>query len=279
MGTGPAVAALDRPRVDEGWQATLSETWPVVLATALLWAVPIAFGVRAVWRDRGARRFVLASVLVPIAAVLLLFPFFPLVHEKYLIFLWPFLLLLAVVGARSARGFAKPALLAGLVLLHAVGLVAYHGVQARPVVDLLSEGHAYGKEQWFEAHRWISNRAREGDVVLVHCRLEAVGGPGRTTPIVEPVWSYYDRERSPRLVPLFLPETAMSAEEFGKKFGFLSEARAVFLVLSHEETEPKDAWARTLHEFFFGAWGGFESEREDFPRSWGIRVWRFARGA
>lgn len=262
MGTGPAIAALDRPRVDAGGAAVFAEAWPVILGTALLWAVPIGFGVRALWRDRGARGYVAVSVLLPIVFLLALHPWFPLLHEKYLIFVWPFLLILAVLGARAARGFLRPLLLGGLVVLHAAGLVAYHGVDAKPVVDALSQGHAYGKEEWFQARAWIDRRAADGDVVLLHA------------PITKAAWDYYDRGRTPTVV---LEGPPMSRESLGRAYPFLPELKHVFLVLSHEETNPKDAWAKALHEYYFAEWGTFQTEREDFPASWGIRVWRFSR--
>jgi hypothetical protein len=268
MGTGPGIEALDRSRVEAGWRSVLAESWPLVAATALAWGVPIAFGVRAAWRDRGLRTLVLATVALPAAALLAVSPWLPLIHEKYLVFAWPFLLLLAVLGARSAPGLARPALLAGLVALHAAGLVAYHGAYAEPVARALSGGHPHGKEQWAEVHDWIRRRSEPGDLVLLHGRWEAIGGPGKTTPLLEPVWTYYDRGA---LGAEFLPEEALSHAEVARRFPRVLEAKRVFLVLSHEETRPKDHYAKVLGGVL-GARGLAETARAEATRSWGIRV-------
>jgi hypothetical protein len=272
MGTGPAIEALDRPRVEAGWRAVLAESWPLVLATALAWGAPIALGLRAAWRDRGLRALVLATVALPAAALLALSPWFPLVHEKYLIFAWPFLLLLAVLGARSARGVARAALLGGLVALHAAGLVAYHAADAEPVVRALSGGHRHGKEQWAQVQAWVRRRAGPDDLVLLHGRWEAVGGPGRTTPLLEPVWSYYDRGHPPAT---FLPETAASTADLVREVPRVLEAPRVFLVLSHEETVPKDHYRRLLGALL-STRGLRQVDSAVADRSWGIRVFEWA---
>jgi hypothetical protein len=272
MGTGPALVVLDRARVEAGPTAVLAEEWPTVAATGLLWGVPIALGLKALARDRGLRAFVLASVLVPLALVLLAFPKFPLVHEKYLIYLAPFLLLLAVLGARSASGALRGMLLGGLVVLHAAGLVAYHFTEAEPVRRVLSSGHAYGKEQWREAHVFVARNASPDDVVLVHA------------PFLHETWDYYVAQRrglapaSP-LPPLDVESDRLLApEEVLVRYPALADARRAVLATSHEATEGRDDWIRVLTEALGKAWGGFPNVKvETFPRQWGIRVVFFER--
>jgi hypothetical protein len=156
MGIGPGLVAPGRPRVEAGPHAGVGaaaepivgapvEAGPIavfreepirIVVTALLWIVPIVVGVRAFSRDRGARSFVLAAVLVPIGLTLLAAVRWPLIHEKYLIALAPFLLLLAVVGARVQR--------------------------------FLTGDHVYGKEQWREAHALVATEPAADTAVLVH---------------------------------------------------------------------------------------------------------------
>jgi uncharacterized membrane protein len=273
MGTGPGIEALDRPRVEAGWKSVLADAWPLVVGTALAWGVPIAFGVRRAWRDRGLRTLVATTVALPSVLLLAISPWFPLIHEKYLIFAWPLLLLLAVLGARSAPRFLRPVLLGGLVALHAVGILAYHAADAEPVARALSGGHPYGKEQWDWVHHWIRRRAQPGDLVLLHGRWEAIGGPGKTTPLLEPVWSYYDRGG---LASTYLPESALSGSGVESHVPGLYEAGRVFLVLSHEETVPKDHYAHVLG-VLLGARGYVREDARVASRSWGIRVFEWVK--
>jgi len=277
MGIGPALVALDRPRVEAGPAAVFAQEPVLVVVSALLWVVPIVLGVRALGRDRGARAFVLAAVLVPVVLVLAIFPKFPLIHEKYVIFLAPFLLLLAVLGARSARGVLRHVLLGGLVALHVAGFVAYHAGDAPAVERLLGSGHPYGKEQWREAYAWVARRARKGDVVLLHA------------PFTKDTWDFYElaygqrgiRPAGQPVPPVDLPsDRALAAADLLARFPALSTASRVFLVLSHESTDERDHYRDVLLEALHEAWGGWQVDEDSeraFPQQWGIRAFQFVR--
>lgn len=272
MAVGPALVALDAPRVRAGPAAVFSEEPVLVVVSALLWIAPIAFGVRAVWRDRGARSFLLASVLVPVALVLLACVRWPLVHEKYLIFLAPLLLHLAVEGGRKAPRALRPVLLGGLVLLHVAGLVAYH-LPDSPPGRALTGAHRYGKEQWRDAHAIVRDARERGDVVLLHA------------PFTHMTWAFYDREgavpASP-VPPLDLPcDRALEPDQVLERFPALRDAKQVFLVVSHPATDDPDHYRGALFGALVAAWGGvaFDARTDDveLPLQWGIRVLRFRR--
>ena len=277
MGIGPALVALDRPRVEAGPAAVFAQEPVLVVVSALLWVVPIALGVRALARDRGARAFVLSAVLVPVVLVLAIFPKFPLIHEKYVIFLAPFLLLLAVLGARSARGTLRWALLGGLLVLHGAGFFAYHAGDTETGRRLFGSEHVYGKEQWREAYKWVAERARKGDVVLLHA------------PFTKDTWDFYEgayrmtgiKPAGQPVPPVDLPcDRALPASELLARFPALATAPRVFLVLSHEATDERNHYRDVLLEALHDAWGGWqvgEDSEKAFPLQWGIRAFQFER--
>jgi uncharacterized membrane protein len=261
MGIGPGLLALDRPRVDAGPTSMWEEQPALVVASALLWAVSIAFGVRSLARDRGALGFLLASVIVPIALVLGVFPWFPLIHEKYLIFLAPLLLVLAVAGARTAPGLLKPVLTAGLVVLHVAGVVAYHLPDEPFVQRTLNGGHPYGKEQWRDARAWVGARAERGDVVVVPVPVEP--------PLLRFAWDYYDRER---IATAYVAVPSASVEEFLRAVPAARSAKRVFLLLSHEALRDRRRWIEGVR-----LTGPVRVEAMRFPRQWGIEAYQFER--
>jgi uncharacterized membrane protein len=267
MGVGDGLAVADRARMDAGPDALLNDERLLIVATNLIWFVPILFGLWALRRDRGTLSFVLAAALVPIVATLAMSPRWPLIHEKYLIEVAPFLLLLAVVGARSLPSVPRGALVLCLVAMHGAGLAAYHVPESRAVDDFLVHGHPFGKESWREAHAWIEARSEPGDLVLLH--------PGLPPNSLTLVWDYYDRGRSKEIL---LPSEPLTAEHLLARFPALATAKRAFLVLSHEETPDKDHYARVLRDLWIRtSEGGFSFDREDFPRHWGVRVHEFRR--
>ncbi|MFV1959831.1 MAG: hypothetical protein ACC662_10510, partial [Planctomycetota bacterium] len=177
-GVGPALAVPDRLRQAAGPLSALGEEWPIVVAGVLFWMLPLAAGIRAIARRTGLASFVAFQLLVPVVLLLLLYPLFPLLHERYFLFVAPWFVLLAVLGAFSGGRFLRPVMLGGLVLLTAVGTVAYVGsdptlvpdptsktlsldgerVATRWVPDPdappapLTHGHAYGRGPWRGAH-------------------------------------------------------------------------------------------------------------------------------
>ena len=273
MGVGPGLVPLDRPRVDAGPAAVFAQSWPVIVTTALLWGVPIALGVRSLRRDRGAFSFLLASIVVPLAGVLLVFPKFPLIHEKYLCFLAPLLLLVAIAGARGARTGLRAGLTVGLIVLTVASLVGYHATFVPEVRDVLNQGHAYGKENWRYAHAWVSRQHQEGDVVLVHA------------PFLGKTWDFYEHDERVPATPVppadLRSDRALSGEELLERVPAIRGATHVYVVLSHEETDLRDHYADAARRAAEIAWGkGKASVREvDDPRTvralslqWGIRI-------
>jgi hypothetical protein len=266
MGVGPALVVLDRERAEGGLPAILSQEWGTIAVTAVLWFVPIVLGVLALRRDAGLRALVLACVVAPIAALLAAYARFPLLQDRYLVGLSPFLLVLAVLGARSARGVLRPLLLGGLLLLCGASLVSYHAPESAPG-RFLSNGHPYGKEQWREAQAWAAARLGKDDLVALHA------------PYLESVWDFYDRGRH-RV--LRLPMEALSAEGLLRLHPEVETARRAVLVLSHEETDDPDRWLSAFRDAWLRASlergeGATFGETRTFPRQWGIRAFAFGR--
>ena len=272
MGVGPGVVPLDRPRVDAGPAAVFAESWPVIVSTALLWGAPIALGVRALRRDRGAAAFLLTSIVVPIAGVLAVFVKFPLIHEKYLCFLAPLLLMVALAGARGARTGLRAALTVGLLVLTVASLVGYHAGFVPEVRETLNQGHVYGKEQWREAHRWIAEQRRADDVVLIHA------------PFLAKTWDFYDPAATAPATPIppaDLPsDRALTADELLERVPRIRAARRIFVVLSHEETEPREQVLDAAFAAALRAWEGAGVHRSaaiTLPLQWGIRIFLVER--
>lgn len=270
MAVGPAFVPLDRVRADEGVGSVLREQPVAIAVSALLWLVPIAFGVRALGKDRGLRSFLACGILLPSVAVVALGIRYPLVEEKYLVFLAPLFLLIAVLGALTAPRWAKPLLLAALVAVHAAGLVAYHAREVPAVIEVLAGGHPYGKEQWREVQGAVSRATAKGDVVLLHA------------PYMRFVWDFYAKgdlvERTP-LPGLDRPSDAvLTADEVRREVPALVDAKFVVLVLSHECTPDRDHYLKAVLDVLREAWGDTPKFRiTPYPVQWGIRVATFER--
>jgi hypothetical protein len=271
MAVGPALVPLDRPRVDAGALAVMKEQ-PILLATtALFWFVPIALGVRALAKDRGLRSYLACGILAPSIAVLALGLRYPLVEERHLVFLAPLLLILAVLGARRSPLPARIVLLGGIVAVHGLGLAAYHAYDVPRVQDALAGGHAYGKEDWRRAVKWVARQTRKGDVVLLHA------------PAVRFVWDFYDAKGELGALPL--PsldrpcDTQLTSDEIRAGFPTLADAKRVVLVLSHECTPDRSYYRNALSGALSSiADAGFRFDTlVEFPVQWGIRVVVFVR--
>ncbi len=270
MGTGPALVPIDAVRARATPAATFAEEPVLIVATALAWFVPIAFGAWALRRDRGSAAFVGSAVLVPLALVLAACLRWPLVHEKYLIFLAPFLLHLAVTGARAAPGFLRPALLGLLVALHAAGLLAYHFGDLPPADRWFASGHAYGKEQWRATHAYVGRMRAKGDVVLLNA------------PFTGTVWNFYDRASPVPYETIPPPEVrldrALSPEQILVRYPEIADAGQVILVLSHPSTDDPEHYPVALRAACAAAWGVAPVVRDaEYEEQWGIRILRFAR--
>ena len=301
MGVGPALAVPDRLRQLAGPMEQLQEEWPIVLMGILLWLVPMGVGVAALVRRPGLRAFVGFQLLVPIGILLAVYPLFPLIHERYLLFLAPLVFLLPVLGAFRLPGVLRAVALAGLALLTGLGAFAYHGSvptlvpdPSSPVARLddarihelyvpdpeaplagLTHGHAYGREPWRRAHAFVRAFAEEGDLVALHPWY------------VHLAWDYYathdPRGRAP-LETLHLPSEALDAPTVLERHGdVLRGRRRVFLVLAHEETEDPDHYVRALGAALGRTWleegatGISAVGPVLFHVSWGVRVAVFTR--
>jgi 4-amino-4-deoxy-L-arabinose transferase-like glycosyltransferase len=284
MGTGPGLAVMDVPRLEQGIWPVVRDSLLTFVGQVLLWFVPIAFGLRAIWRDRGGRAFVLCSLMVPVGIALLVSFQWTLISEKYLIFLAPFLLYLAVLGALSVRGAWRVVLMGGLVLLHAGGLLAYHGPDL-PIARPLVGDHPYGKEQWRDLHRWVVDQVDPGDVVLLHApfvhvawdfyetvpRGEPARGEGPATAVAAGV---------PRLsLPAMSegPEPILTETDVARLYPQLAQAEEVFLVLSHQTTPDPYYYSGVVRNTLGTLQPAKEwaVEKVVFPRAWGVRVHRF----
>jgi hypothetical protein len=266
MAIGPGLVVLDRARLEAPLLGILAQEWLVVAVVALLWFAPIGLGAAALRRDPGLRRFVLATLVVPLLALLVAYRHTPLTQERYVVAHSPALILLAVLGARRAPRLLRPVLLGGLLLLCVAGFFAWR-VPNASLSLALTHGHPYGKEQWREAAAWVDERARPSDPVFLH--------PG----YLRLVWDFYDRGRHPKVL---LPEEgALSAEELLARHPELSTAPRAFLVLAHEQTEDWDHYARAMREAWtrasLEAGRGFSFDSRAFPRQWGVRVFSFER--
>jgi len=301
IGAGPGLVVVDRARLDDGVGAVVSEESTIAIVTSLLWFTPLVFGAWRLRRLPGVASFVAANVLVPIALVLLVFVKFPLMHERYMLFLAPWLVLTATIGALRAPGALKVVLTAGLIVLSVTGLVAFFGAPAyfqgfgkgATIGDeslpqsygtdpdhrlhFLHHGHPYGKEPWRQARQFILERSKtdeeaeqgRGDLVLLHPEY------------LHLVWDFYDRRRLERVL---LPRETISAEEIRKRYGERLAGRdRIFLILAHEETEDPDYYYDAVGKAVRRIWveegmGGIEQSPPIlFDRSWGVRVAIFNR--
>lgn len=299
MGAGPALVVQDGLRVQEGAAAVLAEEWPVILVTAVLWFVPLALGFFALRKRPGLRSFALANLFVPVGILLAVYAWFPLIQERYLVFLSPWVFLLVVLGASSAKGILRPVLLGGLVLVIGAGTALYTAASGvlvpdgrtrqlddRPVPERfvldpesplvrLGHGHAYAREPWRDVYDFVQRFAQPGDVVALH--------PG----YVHTVWDYYasrgaEIEGNALLDTVRLPRLEESPEEIARRFGErLGKARRVFLVLSRHETEDRDHYYPLLRDLLVRLWGVPHRFTVlppiEFQASWGIRVAVFTR--
>ena len=271
MAVGPAFVPLDRVRADEGVQSVLRDQPVAITISALFWLVPLVYGVKALGRDRGLRSFLACGILVPSVAILAIGVKYPLVEEKYLVFLAPLLLLTAVLGALAAPRWKRPVLLAALVGVHAAGFVAYHLHDVPAVVDVLGGGHEYGKEQWGQVARAVEKATHKGDVVLLHA------------PYLYLVWDFYAKGVGKERVLLPAPDrpcdAEMSVAELRQAVPALADAKYVVLVLSHECARDRDTYRRLVRETLNGQSGAVWDEHPitNYPLQWGIRVATFER--
>jgi hypothetical protein len=234
-----------------------------------------------------------------VAILLALYAWFPLIQERYLVFLSPWVFLLVVLGAATAHRALRPLLLGGLVLVIGGGTAMYTAASGalvaegrvrllddRPVPERFvldpespivrfGHGHAYAREPWRDVYDFVQRFAKPGDVVALHPWY------------VHTVWDYYaargeEVEGDVALDALRLPRLEESPEEIVARFGErLRSARRVFLVMSRHETEDPDHYYAVLLDVLGRVWGlaelGPVIPPIEFRVSWGIRVAVFTR--
>ncbi len=260
MGVGPSLATIDRPRVDAGFHAFLRDEWLMIGATALIWGGAILLGAVRLRGEPRPRDFIGTGVLVPVVGVLAIQSRLPLMNEKFIIFLAPLLLILAVLGAATAfRGLRAP-LLGGLVGIQVLALLAYHAPSAPGIADWIVRGHPVGKEQWREAHDWVRARHHPDDPILLYPFY------------VNRTWRYYDRDRLPAQELYEIPGTV---EELARVVPRLSRAHGGTLVLSHETEEERARLLLTLARVTGTSPEDLDRQIVRFPRHWGVRVLRW----
>lgn len=298
MGAGPGLVVVDRARQAAGIEATIDEELVWIGLIGLLWFGVLTLGILAL-RDRpGTRSIVLVNVLAPIGFALLAhFAGYPLIHERYLCFLAPWLFLLAILGVREGPHTFRLAAAAALVLLLLAGTVAH---QAAPIglpgsgfagrldgerlparfgaadegaLAVLHHGHPFGKEPWRHAEGFVRRRTspEEGDLVILYPAY------------LHLVWDHYDRGRLPQIrLPKGTDSTqwaaALAADE-----AKLRQATRIALVLAHEETQDPDEVYRFVRGHIARLWSAEGLSRMEvvspilFDRSWGVRVAFFNR--
>ncbi|MHC5012520.1 MAG: glycosyltransferase family 39 protein, partial [Planctomycetota bacterium] len=270
VGAGPAFVVVDRLRQQAGVGAVAAEESTVILVTGVLWLLPLVSGVWQMRRRAGLRSLVVACFVVPLGLLLAVYPFFPLIHERYLVFLAPWLFLVAAVGARQAPRLLRPVLLGALVVLTIAGTAAYHmssqdlvregrgpvldGVPTPTACmpdretpfDFLQHGHPYGREPWRQAHAFVAQHSRaerenaRGDLVLLHPEYLPL------------VWDYYDRRRLDRIP---LPRETLDAAAVRALIEEAVQGRQrVFLVLANEETEDPDHYFEVVRSVLADLW-------------------------
>jgi|GEM_PF-1990790 len=300
VGVGPGLAVVDADRAGAPFGHFLATEGATILTTAALWLPAPILGAFALRRRPGLASLTACALLVPVGGVLALLPWFTLVHERYLVFLAPWLWLLAVLGAFSRGPRLRAVLLTSLCLVSAIGLVAYHLVtpdmemvgQGQSVsgfptpvqvvvrqddpVRFLNHGIPFGKEPWREAAALVHSYAGPGDLVLLY--------PG----YIQLVWHYYGRR---------FPGGALQTEELAGDFPdeqallaqlepLVKDRKRVFLVVSHAPTSsPLEAYRRlttVIGAIWQRASAGTPWRLETVPpipfrRSWGVHVAIFNR--
>ena len=241
MGIGPGVAYVDRARQAGGLDAVMQEELPWIIATVLLWFPAIIAGAFLLVRRAGTKSFLAFSLLVPIGLLIAMYPFFPLIHERYLLFLAPivFAIVSEVLVARRLW-LQVPAILC-VSTLFVLGQLAYHGAPFRAVnkgvaadgtirygtseshgLAWLHHGHPYGREPWRQVHDMLEDIETEGDLVILHPHY------------MHYVWDHYDRP--PERVPLpLLHEGPEGTAELLRPDA--ADAKRVFLVVAHEDRD------------------------------------------
>ena len=236
---GYGIAAPDLVRLSTPVSQLLREEAAAVLLTLapLLWL--LFRGARRIARDPEHRTLFAALLLLPFLPLLLLSPWLKFVHERYLAFQAPFILLLIALGLvtlpRRRRLLATLACAASI----SFSLAAYFAAPA----TVLGYEFRFGKEDWRAATSFVASQ-QPGLVLLAPAYLEL------------PFSRYWDSSLPAPL--LAIPEGSGSLPDLGS-------ARRVVLVLSH--SGPAEDRLRLALDV-----RGHLTSEKFLPRSAGIRI-------
>jgi hypothetical protein len=222
VGRGDASGSGPIRLLESTWQtlvgpALSGDLWLVIL-TAILGFVPVLVGLRVLGLRSRAGSFLALSAGVP----LLLLPLVGPVLSIHLVPAAPFLLILAVAGARGLPGVFRWVALTGLALVHLAGLVAWHGSHLPLVGPVLAAKGAGLEEDWRAARAWLAERAQPGDLVIVPAPFRAA-------------WDYQDRGRLPTVSPPTRPDSLWTPT-----------TKRILLLLARDSLADEAAWLSLL---------------------------------
>lgn len=149
-----------------GWKSRIGEllqaNWLVLSLVGVGWGIPLLAGVRESLRVRRDSALLLAGLMVPIVASLILSVKTIVVGERYYVVGFPFYLALVALGLRAlwkGGGKERAAGVVAAALVVAVSVNSLHG-------HFYNEG--FGKEQWRSVAQQVAAEAEAGDVADFH---------------------------------------------------------------------------------------------------------------
>ncbi len=158
---GYGILAVDSTRLSDTLLSRLLDEGPIIIPTLCLFGWLLWRGARRVVLRPEVRTLLTAMIFIPWVALVLLSPWTRLVHERYLAFQAPFILLLAAAGLCSLRWRARLSASLALALVIGFSLVAYYGAPG----SVLGYRLRYAKENWPGAAAFI--RQEHPDTVIV----------------------------------------------------------------------------------------------------------------
>ena len=257
IAVGPGLAALDRPRVDAGLAAFVRAEAPAIVGSGIVWGAALGLGAWRLVRIGTAGWFVASGLVVPLLGLLAIQSRLPLMHEKYLVFLAPLVVVVAALGARGAPGALRPLLTAGLLAVSALGTAAWLAPDA-PLLDrAIVHGHPAGREQWREVQAWVAERAGPGTRVVLHPAY------------IETPFRYYDRGRHETTGA---PEAPADPAALEHAVPGWTNAPRVLWIFSHDRDADRERFLAVIARATGTSADTLLARVRLFPRQWGIRV-------
>jgi 4-amino-4-deoxy-L-arabinose transferase-like glycosyltransferase len=276
-------------RMAAGPTIVMEPPWTTV--ADLAWMPALLLGVWGLTRRRGTGSLVLCALAVPLVGLLALFPRWNFLHERYLLFLAPWLWLLAVAGAYAVRGVLRAGVLAALLVLVGLGLVGYHlgandpaprGTGTVSFLDEVTEivpdpqdptwflhhGYPYAKEPWRYAQEFVQRYGGDDDLVVIY------------PDYLRMVWDYYDRKRRGgplTVLALHGVESPAAALQSAHESLFDSHRR-IFVVVSHAKPDEEARVHAALFRAIDDSWQADGSPPTKparpipFRVSWGLSI-------